>query len=212
MPTSNTRPWWRTLPRKLRLNCLPWPSGTATFRSTASIRSASITAAISMPIGQRVVQASHEAHSQMACDSSTSASAPSCTSRMHLAGQQVHVGADRAAGGALVALEARADAACRCGARLRRPRPSRSTGRYRTSCSLEALASRPTHSGRLARCITQFPRIDGHSPIPSISASISASLRGHHLAIYFGRRRRTPSTVSRSSWMRMPNSRSFSSR
>ena len=37
---------------------------------------------MSMPCGQRVVHASHEAHNQMACDSSTSRSAPRCTSRI----------------------------------------------------------------------------------------------------------------------------------
>ena len=88
MPISNTRPCRRTLPRKLRLNCLPWASGTATLRSMAIIRRASITAAMSMPIGQRVVQASHEAHSQIACDPSTSASAPRWTSRMTWLGRK----------------------------------------------------------------------------------------------------------------------------
>ena len=88
MPISNTRPCRRTLPRKLRLNCLPWASGTATLRSMAIIRRASITAAMSIPIGQRVVQASHEAHSQIACEPSTSASAPRWTSRMTWLGRK----------------------------------------------------------------------------------------------------------------------------
>lgn len=46
------------------------------------IRRLSITAAMSMLIGQRVVQASHNAQSQIARDESTSSAIPSCTSRI----------------------------------------------------------------------------------------------------------------------------------
>ena len=52
------------------------------MRSIASIRKASITAAMSMSIGHRVVQAWHEAHSQIACDWSTPSSWPRWTIRI----------------------------------------------------------------------------------------------------------------------------------
>ena len=52
-------------------------SGTAALRSTAIIRRVSITAAMSMPIGHRVVQASHDAQSQIARDCRVASSCPS---------------------------------------------------------------------------------------------------------------------------------------
>ena len=46
-----------------------------------------------MPIGQRVVQASHDAHSQIARDSSTSPSRPNCTMRITWLGARSMSGA-----------------------------------------------------------------------------------------------------------------------
>ena len=69
IPNSKTRPWRRTLERNDWLNWLPRESGRLALRSIATIRSVSMTLAISISIGHRVVQASHEAQNQTEGDS-----------------------------------------------------------------------------------------------------------------------------------------------
>ena len=164
MPTSNTRPWRRTLPRNERLNCLPRRVGhgdLAARRPSSAARPSR--AAMSMPIGQRVVQASHEAHSQIACEPSTSASAPRWTSRITWLGSRSMSGP---IGQPVEHLWHWKQALT--GVPLRAARPSSQQGCRRRSMS-----------SRCQPCV--------YSPIPSISASTSASLRGHHLAVHLGR-------------------------
>ena len=158
------------------------------MRSMAMIRRASITAAMSISMGQRVVQASHEAHSQIACDSSTSSSAPRCTSRMTWLGRRSMSGPIGQPVRALVALEACADR--RAAALLDFLQPGRCRS-IRQSC-LRAIAIHPQSLPSPPR----LRRLCGASPCGRPRAAS----------------RRIPSTVSRSRSMRMPNSRSFSSR
>ena len=88
MPTSNTRPCRRTLPRKLRLNCLPWASGRCHLAIDRHDPQGVHHGGDVDALGHRVVHASHEAHSQIACDPSTSSSAPRWTSRITWLGRK----------------------------------------------------------------------------------------------------------------------------
>ena len=136
--------------KKGRLNCSPRASARATLRSTAIMRSVSMTAAMSISIGQRVVQASHEAHSQMACESSTSALGAQMDQPHDLAGKQVHLRSDG--------------------------QPVEHLWHWKhalTGVPLRRSTSRRNPS------VIPFERV-GHryAPSPSISASASASLAG----------------------------------